>query len=52
MRFQCLARGQSRFGLARYNWRGLEHFRAYVWSAVVTHNLWVIALRKLKLKPA
>ena len=40
------------FGLGRCNWRGLEHFRAYVWSAVVTHNLWVIARRKLKLKPA
>ena len=40
------------FGLRRCNWRGLEHFRAYVWSAVVTHNLWVIARRKLKLKPA
>ena len=39
------------FGLGRCNWRGLEHFRAYVWSAVVTHNLWVIARRKLKLKP-
>ena len=40
------------FGLGRCNWRGLEHFRSYVWSAVVTHNLWVIARRKLKLKPA
>ena len=40
------------FGLRRCNWRGLEHFRAYVWSAVVTHNLWVIARHKLKLKPA
>ena len=40
------------FGLGRCNWRGLQHFRAYVWSAVVTHNLWVIARRKLKLKPA
>ena len=28
------------FGLGRCNWRsGMEHFRAYVWSAVVTHNL-------------
>ena len=40
------------FGLRRCNWRGLEHFRAYVWSAVVTHNLWVIARHKSKLKPA
>ena len=40
------------FGLRRCNWRGLEHFRAYVWSAVVTHNLWVIARHKLKVKPA
>ncbi len=36
------------FGLGRCNWRGLEHFRAYVWSAVVSHNLWVIARCKLK----
>lgn len=43
---------KRRFGLGRCNWRGLEHFRAYVLSAVVTHNLWVTALRKLKLKPA
>ena len=43
---------KRRFGLRRCNWRGLEQFRAYVWSAIVTHNLWVTALRKLKLKPA
>lgn len=30
----------------------LRNFRAYVCSAVVTHNLWVIARRKSKLKPA
>ena len=40
------------FGLRRCNWRGLAQFRAFVWSAVVTHNLWVIARHKLKLKPA
>ena len=40
------------FGLRRCNWRGLEHFRAYVWSAVVTHNLVVLARSRLKLKPA
>ncbi|WP_419650094.1 transposase, partial [Thiolapillus sp.] len=27
------------FGLRRCNWKGLEHFKAYVWSAVVTHNM-------------
>ena len=40
------------FGLGRCNWQGLAHFRAYVWSAIVSHNLWVIARCKLKLKPA
>lgn len=27
------------FGLSRCNWKGLEHFKTYVWSSVVTHNL-------------
>ena len=27
------------FGLGRCHWRGLAHFKAYVQSAVVTHNL-------------
>ena len=40
------------FGLRRCNWRGLEHFRSYVWSSVVTHNLWVIARHKLRSLPA
>ena len=40
------------FGLRRCNWRGLEHFRAYVWSAIVTHNLVVLARSRLKLRPA
>ena len=40
------------FGLRRCNWRGLEHFRAYVWSAIVTHNLVVLARSRLRLKPA
>ena len=40
------------FGLWRCNWRGLEHFRAYVWSTVVTHYLVVLARSGLKLKPA
>lgn len=35
------------FGLARCNWRGLTHFRAYVHSAVVAHNL----LRIARLQP-
>ena len=34
------------FGLNRCNWKGLEHFKAYVWSAVVTHNL--VTLARLK----
>jgi transposase, IS5 family len=32
----CLKRA---FGLARCTWRGLAHFRAYVWSSVVAYNL-------------
>ena len=27
------------FGLSRCNWKGLDHFKAYVHSAVFTHNL-------------
>ncbi len=40
------------FGLGRCTWRGLKHFRAYAWSAVVAHNLGVMARHRLKLKPA
>jgi transposase, IS5 family len=32
----CLKRA---YGLARCTWRGLEHFKAYVWSSVVAYNL-------------
>jgi transposase, IS5 family len=31
------------FGLARCTWRGLAHFNAYVWSAVVAYNLALFA---------
>ena len=40
----CLKRA---YGLARCTWRGLGHFRAYVWSAVVAYNLALFA----RLKP-
>ena len=40
----CLKRA---YGLARCTWRGLGHFRAYVWSAVVAYNLALLA----RLKP-
>ena len=36
----CLKRA---YGLARCIWRGLDHFRAYVWSAVVAYNLVLFA---------
>ena len=36
------------YGGGRCTWRGLEHFKAYVWSAVVAHNLVLFA----RLKPA
>jgi IS5 family transposase len=32
----CLKRA---YGLGRCTWKGLEHFKAYVWSSVVAHNL-------------
>jgi IS5 family transposase len=31
------------YGLARCTWRGLGHFRAYVWSSVVAYNLALLA---------
>jgi IS5 family transposase len=40
----CLKRA---YGLARCTWRGLGHFRAYIWSAVVAYNLALVA----RLKP-
>ena len=39
------------FAPRRCHWRGLDHFRAYVWSAIVAHNLVVLARSPLKLKP-
>jgi IS5 family transposase len=36
------------YGGGRCTWRGLDHFKAYVWSAVVAHNL----VRFARLKPA
>jgi IS5 family transposase len=32
----CLKRA---YGLARCTWRGLAHFKAYIWSSVVAYNL-------------
>ena len=32
----CLKRA---YGLARCTWRGLDHFKAYVWSSVVAYNI-------------
>jgi IS5 family transposase len=40
----CLKRA---YGLARCLWRGLDHFRSYVWSSVVAYNLALFA----RLKP-
>jgi IS5 family transposase len=36
----CMKRA---FGLARCTWRGLPHFKAYVWSSVVAYNLTLFA---------
>jgi IS5 family transposase len=41
----CLKRA---FGLARCTWRGLDHFKAYVWSSVLAYNLALFA----RLNPA
>lgn len=40
----CLKRA---YGLARCTWRGIEHFKSYVWSCVVANNLVIFA----RLKP-
>jgi hypothetical protein len=40
----CLKRA---YGLARCTWRGLDHFKTYVWSSVVADNLVLFA----RLKP-
>ena len=32
----CLKRA---YGLARCTWKGLSHFKSYVWSSVVAHNM-------------
>ena len=40
----CLKRA---YGLTRCTWRGLDHFKAYVWSSVVAFNLALFA----RLKP-
>ena len=36
----CLKRA---YGLSRCTWKGLAHFRSYVWSAVVSRNLLLLA---------
>lgn len=41
----CLKRA---YGLSRCTWKGLVHFKAFVWSSVVAHNLALLA----RLKPA
>lgn len=39
----CLKRT---YGLGRCTWKGLEHFKAYVWSAAVAYNLALFACLK------
>src|SRR5215213_5898266 len=41
----CLKRA---YGLGRCTWRGLNHFKAYVWSSVVAYNLAIFS----RLRPA
>ncbi len=40
----CLKRA---YGLSRCTWKGLTHFKSFVWSSVVAHNLAMLA----RLKP-
>jgi IS5 family transposase len=40
----CLKRA---YGLSRCTWKGLAHFKSFVWSSVVAHNLALLA----RLKP-
>ena len=42
-----LERHIAAYGLGRCTWRGLDHFRACVWSAVVAYNLTLLG----RLKP-
>ena len=44
----CLKRA---YGLARCTWRGLDHFKAYVWSSVVAYNLALFTRLKADLTP-
>jgi IS5 family transposase len=39
--------GKRAYGLARCTWRGIDHFKAYVWPSVVAFNLALFA----RLKP-
>ena len=39
---------EAAYGLARCTWRGLGHFKTYVWSSVVAYNLALFA----RLRPA
>jgi IS5 family transposase len=36
----CLKRA---YGLARCTWRGIDHFKSYIWSSVVANNLTLFA---------
>jgi IS5 family transposase len=38
------------FGLGRCTWKGLPHFRAYVWASVLSANLLVLARHRLALQ--
>lgn len=38
---------KNSFGLDRCTWKGWERFKAYVWSAVVTANLTILARKRL-----
>jgi len=39
----CISALKRVFGLDRCNWRGQEHFHAYVWTSIIAYNLVVLA---------
>ena len=39
---------KRKYGLGRCTWKGLEHFKSYVWSSIVAYNLTLFARLRLK----
>jgi len=39
----CISCLKQTYGLTRCTWRGLDHFKTYVWCSVVAYNLALFA---------